>query len=234
MRRLLLTALTLIASLVAASGAQALALRDANATSPGHAYGVALVPGSNDSATRGTLAAAGIAPISASGACTDPALSLDLSVGALQGALPSNALCLQPGGRVMHENETFALTWDPDRRYFQTTRNYVEQFLHDVASGSNTLTSPYAVTTQYLDEQPNSDPNDWNPFGRTQNHSQFGGGCVDFGPGGGFTCKFGTTTATGSGGNDYPASNDCAPSGTNQFHQAADGTFGTPTPTTSA
>ena len=226
MRRVLLTTVTCLISLVAASSAQALALRDANATAPGRAYGVALVPGTNNSATRTALAPAGIVPITASGSCTDPVLSLDLSVGGVQGALPGNALCLQPGGSVMHENETFALTWDPNRQYWQTTRNYMEQFLRDVANGSNTLSSPYAVTTQYVDGQPNTDPHDTNPLGRTQNHSQFGGGCIDFGPVGGFTCKFGTTTATGTGGDAYPASNDCTVSGTNQFFEAPDGTFG--------
>lgn len=226
MRRLLLTALAFVVSLVAASSAQALAVRDAAATSPGHAYGVALVPGTKTTATRTALAHAGIAPITASGACTDPVLPVDLSVGGVPGALPGNALCLQSGGSVMHENETFALTWDPARQYWQTTRNYMEQFLRDVANGSNTLTSPYAVTSQYVDKQPNTDPGTTNPFGQAANHSQFGGGCIDFGPVGGFTCKFGTTTATGSGGDDYPAGNDCSVSGTNQFYEAPDGTFG--------
>jgi hypothetical protein len=72
----------------------------------------------------------------------DPWLSAEL-------VLPSFGLCWQGGtiGAVMHGNDTFALTWDPNRSYWAGTRNYVEQFLRDVADGSGTLTSPYDVTT---------------------------------------------------------------------------------------
>ena len=52
---------------------------------------------------------------------------------------------------VMHGNETFAITWDPRRWDWATTRDYVEQYLRDVADGSGTFTSPYAVTSQYSD-----------------------------------------------------------------------------------
>jgi hypothetical protein len=139
-----------------------------------------------------------------SGTCSDPWLSSDLS-------LPSNGLCSH-GGPVMHANETFALTWDPLRRYWQTTRNYVEQFLSDVASGSHTLTSPYAVTPQYNDGG-----------GRAANDSVYGGGCIDFGSVGGSACKFGSTNGTGPG-HDYGASG-CPVSGTNQFAPTASGGF---------
>jgi hypothetical protein len=72
----------------------------------------------------------------------DPWLSAEL-------VLPSFGLCWQGGtiGAVMHGNDTFALTWDPNRSYWAGTRYYVEQFLRDVADGSGTLTSPYDVTT---------------------------------------------------------------------------------------
>ncbi len=63
---------------------------------------------------------------------------------------PDTGICYH-GGPVMHANETFALTWDPLRRYWAQTRGYVEQFLSNVAGASNTLTSPYAVATQYTD-----------------------------------------------------------------------------------
>ena len=64
----------------------------------------------------------------------------------------------------MHSNETFVLTWDPGRRYWSGTKDYVEQFLRDVADGSGTLTSPYALTGQYSDSG-----------GRAGNTSKFGG-----------------------------------------------------------
>ncbi len=49
--------------------------------------------------------------------------------------MPERSLCYQ-GGAVMHKNETFALTWDPQRTYWSGTRGYVEQYLRDVADGS--------------------------------------------------------------------------------------------------
>ena len=45
----------------------------------------------------------------------------------------------------MHANETFAVTWDPHRLDWQTGRDYVEQFLKDVADGSGSLSSQYAA-----------------------------------------------------------------------------------------
>jgi chitodextrinase len=114
---------------------------------------------------------------------------------------------------VIHSNETFALTWDPARRYWQTTRNYVEQFLSDVANGSGTLTSPYAVTGQYQDAN-----------GRAANASLYGGGCIDYGVLGGSACKFGNADGTGPG-HDYVA-NGCPVTGTNLFAETASGGFG--------
>jgi hypothetical protein len=115
----------------------------------------------------------------------------------------------------MHRNETFALTWDPDRRYWQVTRNYVEQFMRDVADGSGTLTSPYALSPQYTDAG-----------GRAGNSSAYGGGCIDFGGVGGASCKFGTSNGDGPGHN-YPA-NGCPVSGMNNFAENPDGSLGTP------
>jgi PKD domain len=150
-------------------------------------YGVALVPGS-----RPQLAAADVPTVTSSGSCSDPWLSSDL-------LLPPNALCWHgragaPSSAVMHASETFAITWDPHRAYWQTTRGYVEQFLRDVADGSGTLSSPYAVTTQYNDQA-----------GRAANASVFGGACIDYGAVGGSACDFGSTNGSGAG-NDYPAS----------------------------
>src|SRR5207302_8731005 len=82
-------------------------------------------------------------------------------------------------------------------------------------SGSGTLTSPYAVSTQYTDS-----------VGRAQNASRFGGACVDFGARGGATCKFGSTNGSAPG-KDYPAANTCPVSGMNQFHQDLSGIFDT-------
>jgi hypothetical protein len=182
MRRPSLIALTFIVSLfVATSAAQAVVV-DMNAlgqTSIAYNpydragyFGVALVP-----TTGATLASTNIPAVASSGPCIDPALSADL-------VLPSNGLCAH-GGSVMHSNETFALSWDPLRRYFASTKNYVETFLRDVADGSGTFTSPYAVTTQYTDS-----------IGRAANASLYGGGCTDFGSVGQATCGGRTSRTT--------------------------------------
>jgi PKD domain len=196
MRRYSLTiGLTLLISLVVAtSGAQAVVVND-----QGSRFGVALVPG-----TRSSLTTAGISTVTSSAPCADPALSPDLT-------LPDTGLCWH-GGAVMNKNETFALTWDPVRRYWQTTRNYVEQFLRDVADGSGKLSSPYALTTQYTAGGPSS---------RAQNASVYGGGCIDFGNPGSSTCKLGDANGSGAG-HDYPASG-CPVSGTNSFDEAPNG-----------
>jgi hypothetical protein len=197
-------------ALAAAGGAQAVVV-DMNASGTSVPFnsqsqagyaGVALDPtGSND------LAKAGIPVVTSSGPCQDPALTSDLGT-----SLPANALCWH-GGSVMDANETFALTWDPDRRYWETTRDYMEQFLSDVAAGSGTLTSPYAVTGQYSDGS-----------GHAANKSLYGGGCIDYGDPGGYTCKLGDSNGSGTGAN-YPA-NGCTPSGENQFYEFPDGSIG--------
>src|SRR5690348_13249497 len=119
MRRLSLTAgLTLLLSLiVGTTAAQAIVVND-----QGTQAGVAMVPG-----TQGNLATAGVNTVPPSSPCLDPALPPDL-------ILPDTGLCSH-GGAVMHKNETFDLSWDPVRRDWATTRNYVEQFLKDVADG---------------------------------------------------------------------------------------------------
>lgn len=181
MRRRSLTSvvvlLAFIVSLVATTSAAQAIVINANGTSAG----VALMPGSTLPST--------ITRVTASTPCQDPWLTVDLH-GPL---LPANGLCFQ-GGSVMHGNETFAITWDPDRSYWAGTRNYVEQFLRDVADGSNTLSSPYAVTTQYRDGT-----------GRAGNNSLYGGGCIDYGNvQGGLTCQFPHAIVTGAG-QDYPS-----------------------------
>src|SRR5947209_15531815 len=176
MRRYSLIALMFVVSLLTASSAQAVVVNDG-----GTSAGVALVPGSS--------LPAGVSATTASGPCSDPWLAGDLG-GPTMGA---GGLCYH-GGPVVHKNETFALTWDPQRVYWQTTRGYLEQFLGDVAGGSNTLSSPFADSPQYQDAS-----------GRAENNSKYGGGCVDFGAKGGATCKFGSSNGSGAG-NDYPSS----------------------------
>lgn len=199
MRRYLLMAVPFLASLVMASSAQAVVV-DLNPAAAGHLsvtyptdqsyyYGVALVPG-----TRSTLVGAGVPTVATGGSCNDPALASGQT-------LPSGAICFHSGGSVMHANETFALTWEPDANW-GTTVGYVEQFLKDVADGSGTLSSPYAVATQYTDGN-----------GRAGNTSKYGGGCVDQGVGGalnGSSCDFASSTP--GPGHNYP-SNGCTPSG---------------------
>ena len=114
--------------------------------------------------------------------CNDPLLSPDLHW--LTTGLVS-PLCYH-GGSVIPANETYALAWDPDRRYWATTRQYLEQFLSDVGPTSDNLGSPYAVTPQYTMAGGTV---------RAQDKSLFAGGCIDYGnsPGNpsGYTCQFG-------------------------------------------
>jgi hypothetical protein len=180
MRRLTLGIVLAIASLlVAVASAQAVVV---NMGLTGRA-GVALAPGSSS---------AKLPIVSPSASCSDPWLSSDLG----GPAVPTGGLCWN-GGPVMHGNETFALTWDPARSYWAGTRNYVEQYLKDVADGSGTFASPYAVTPQYND-----------PTGRAGNASRYGGGCIDYGVLGGATCTFPNSIGNGPG-NNYPP-NGCA------------------------
>jgi hypothetical protein len=172
--------------LFGAVGAKAVVVEDGS-----NRFGVALVPG-----TRSDLGTAGTPAVISSAPCSDPALSPDL-------ILPESGICWHGGG-VMHANETFALTWDPLRRYFSTTKEYVQQFLRDVADGSGTFTSPYAVTSQYTDA-----------VGRAANASRYGGACTDFGAVGGSKCSFGVEEVAAPG-HDYLASG-CPATGINQF-----------------
>ncbi len=125
-----------------------------NASDQSGYFGVALVPG-----TRASLKAAQIPTVTSSGPCSDPKLPSDMT-------LASTGLCSH-GGTVLHTNQTFALVWDSAAN-LDYAASYVEQYLKDVASASNTLASPYAVTTQYTDAT-----------GRAGNSSVFGGGYED-------------------------------------------------------
>jgi hypothetical protein len=161
----LAAALTFIVSLaIGTAGAQAVVV-DMNPAAMGQTSvnyptdqssyaGVAMVPG-----TDSVLAQSGIPTVSSGGQCTDPALTSDMF-------LPNTGLCSH-GGAVIHKNETFALVWDPNP-HRDWTAGYVEQFLRDVATGSGSLTSPYALTSQYTDSG-----------GRAENQSLYGGGYDD-------------------------------------------------------
>jgi PKD domain len=185
---------------VVTSGAQAVVVNDHGtiagvAMVPQLVNGV-LVPGNETQ----NLSNAGVSPVTSGGPCTDPWLSSDF-------VLSSGGLCWHTGGSVVHENETFALTWDAptansQHNYWSGTRGYVEQFLRDVSSASGALGDPYAVTSQYQDGS-----------GRAGNTSTFGGGCVDLGSVGGSDCEYGSPTVAG---HDYPA-NGCTPTGSSQL-----------------
>lgn len=183
---------------VVTSGAQALVVNDQGTTA-----GVRLVPG--------TSVPFGVTPSTSGAPCSDPAMGLPEQqyLSFLPG---SNPLCWR-GGSVMYANESFALTWDPFRRYWAGTRGYLEQFLRDVADGSGSLSSPYADTTQYTDSSGRQ---------RAANKSIYGGGCIDYGnptnsSNSSTSCLFGSSVQTGPG-NNYPG-NGCAPSGTSYVYQ---------------
>lgn len=211
MRRYLLLALPFLASLTVATGAAQAVVVDPNPAvagqtsvafdpgSIGDYFGVALVPGTRQApnTTAAALAAAGV-PYVRSWGCSDPGLTPDLN-------LPPTGLCYHHGS-VLSRYETFALTWDPLRRYWSGTRSYIESFLRNVADASGNLTSPYAVTTQYRDGS-------LAPAGKD---SKYGGGCIDYGNANGLTnqnttCLFGSSVQTGPGYN-YPTSG-CTPAG---------------------
>jgi hypothetical protein len=192
-RRLILAiAATVITSLGVVASAQAVVVSDG-----GTDYGIALVPGTN---------VPGSYQVTSNGPCDDPSLAPDLT---WQTTGLVSPLCYH-GGSVLPSNETYALTWDPDRRYWATTRQSVEQFLADVGAASGSFGSPFALTPQYTED---------NGSVRAQNRSVFAGGCVDYGnnpgdPGdSGYTCQFGANHPSGSG-NSYP-SNGCPVSGSN-------------------
>jgi PKD domain len=153
--------------------------------------GVSMLPGTEDNLAGPAVL---VPRVTSSGPCHDPALPPDL-------ILRPGGLCWH-GGPVVHRNETFAFTWDSGRAYWQTTRNYMEQFLGDVADGSGTFTSPYAITGGYS-----------NASGRAANSALYGGRCIDFGHAGGSACKFGSINGSGPG-HGYPGSGGCLASGT--------------------
>jgi hypothetical protein len=188
MRRYLLIGLSLMIPLLAASSAQAIVVNDG-----GTYAGVALMP-----STRGASLPSGVSAVTSSLPCTDPALTQDFWYLGQANRLPDNGLCYH-GGSVIHKNETFALTWDnPQQVYWSGTKQYVEQFLKDVADDSGKLDTPFAVTAQYTDGS-----------GRAQDASVFGGGCIDHGTVAGSACEWANQAEIG---HNFPASG-CTPTG---------------------
>jgi len=193
-----------------------------NAADQSGYYGVAMIqPGLSGVANpRGTLTGSNIPWVTTSGTCQDPWLASGFSILAI-GA--HNGLCAHqlPGGSygsVLPSTEMFALTWDPDRLYWQTTHDYVAHFLGNVAAGSGTLSSPFALTGQYGSAN-----------GGAANTWRYGGGCTDDGSVG-VSCQF--TSAQSS---SLPAGYDYASGGTqctgpvggtNQWAESAGGSWG--------
>jgi len=181
-------ALTFLLSLfLTAGGAQAVVVSDQGAS-----YGVVM--------PAGTSLPSGVTPDSSTAPCVDPAMQFTPDLTYLQATTP---LCWR-GGSVIHANETFALTWDPYRSYWSGTRGYVEQFLRDVADGSGTFSSPYALTSQYTDSTTLAPNSSFLVSSRAVNNSKYGGGCIDYGSVGGSDCQIGAGTTQG---HDYPGTN---------------------------
>lgn len=205
MRRYLLMALPVVASLfVATSGAQAVVVNE-----NGTLAGVALVPNAREGAstTSSYLTAAGIPIVTSSGSCSDPAAATEpdiLTAGSWPLSAPAQPICWH-GGPVMNENETIALEWEgpAPNTYWSATKTYVQNFLSDVAAASGQLVNPYSDSTQYWDGSSVED--------RAAYSSVFGGGCDDNGTA---KCKFGSITGSGPG-NPLPSTSDCPVTGNN-------------------
>ena len=78
--------------------------------------------------------------------------------------------------------------------------------LRDLADAGNrgAISNPFASTSQYSDVLGD----------RAQTPKLYGGGCIDLGSPGGYTCQLGNTTGSGNG-NPYPVGDpteDCSPS----------------------
>ncbi len=207
-RRLVLAlTCTVFASLAVVASAQAVVANDA-----GTNYGVALVP---NTSLPGSL------QDNWNGACNDPSLAPELT---WQTTGLVSPLCYH-GGSVLDGNETYVLTWDPERDYWATTRQYLEQFLSDVAAASGSFSSPFAVTPQYTESS------NGQIVGRAANTSVFAGGCIDYGNNSGdpsdngYTCQFGANHPSGAG-NDYPV-NGCPQSGNNVWTGQPNGPIST-------
>src|ERR1700733_2878972 len=204
-RRLVLAlSCSLVGSLAVVASAQAVVV-----TVGGTEAGVALVPPARqDTTTTQYLNNAGITIDTSTGSCADPAASTEpdiLTVGSWPLSAPAQPLCWH-NGPVLNANETYALEWEGQspNTYWSTTKQYVQDFLGDVAAASGQLVNPYSDTTQYWDGPNVND--------RAAYNSVFGGGCDDNGTA---NCKFGSISGSGPG-NPLPAApGDCPVTGDN-------------------
>ncbi|MFZ0975013.1 MAG: PKD domain-containing protein [Solirubrobacteraceae bacterium] len=204
-RRLVLAlSCSLVGSLAVVASAQAVVVTVGSAEA-----GVALVPPAReDTTTAQYLNNAGISIDTSSGSCADPAASTEpdiLTVGSWPLSAPAQPLCWH-NGPVLTANETYALEWEGQspNTYWSTTKQYVQDFLGDVAAASGKLVNPYSDTTQYWDGPNVND--------RAAYNSVFGGGCDDNGTA---NCKFGSMSGSGPG-NPLPAApGDCPVTGDN-------------------
>jgi hypothetical protein len=192
-RLILVVAAALVASLaVATAGAQAVVVQGG-----GNSFGVVPTPPATSTIFGGTGYT--VDQATAGSPCPDPGLAADFG-----SRLPDDALCLQDlspaaGATVLQKSELFAFTWDAGRSYPTQTRGYVEQFLRDTADAGSlgAMSNPFASTSQYTDVLGD----------RAATPKVYGGGCIDLGNPGGYTCQFGNTTGSGTG-NPYPAASD--------------------------
>jgi PKD domain len=213
-----LTLLALSATLIASLGVATTAAQAVVVTDSGTQAGVALVPNARGiGAPTAYLSGTGVTVDTSTGSCSDPAASTEPDI-LTTGTWPvppltaglAEPICWQ-GGPVMHANETFALEWEGQspNTYWDTTKQYVQTFLQDVAADSGHLDNPYSDTTQYWDNHP-VDPN-VPSSARAAYNSVFGGGCDDNGTA---KCKFGSNTGSGPG-TPLPTTSDCPVTGDN-------------------
>ena len=210
-RRLVLAlSCSLVASLAVVASAQAVVV-----TVGGNEAGVSLVPTARQypSTTKVYLNNAGITVDKPSGPCKDPAASTEPDILAT-GFWPVSTSPFSPqplcwnNGPVMHANETFLLEWEGQtpNSYPGSTKQYVQNFLQDVASASGQLVNPYSDTTQYWDGNASAS--------RAAYNSLYGGACQDNGTS---TCKWGSQTGSGPGTPLPAAPGDCPVTGDNIF-----------------
>ena len=103
------------------------------------------------------------------GPCADPSLAPELT---WQTTGLVSPLCYH-GGSVLPGNETYVLTWDPNRNYWATTRQYVEQFLSDVAAAERKLQLAVRGHAAVHDGQRDRSCRRMSRL--------FAGGCIDYG-----------------------------------------------------
>ena len=182
----------------------------------GTTAGVALVPGTcGDLLTTNTCASLTTAGIQRS---TSSAVLGSVALVRLSDRCRSSGLCCR-GGAVMHTQRDVRahlgsapplLADDPGlRRAVPSRRRRRQRHAHLAVRGHESVRGRRQRSSS---SGAGANPAGPNPTGQARNASVYGGGCVDFGTVGGFSCKFGDTNGTGHG---YPNGNDgsCSVSG---------------------